>query len=237
MLEDLKERVLRANLDLVRFGLVSLTFGNVSGFDPERGLVAIKPSGLAYDGMEAEDIVLVDLDGKVVEGRLKPSSDTPTHLRLYRAFPGTGGVAHCHSEWATAFAQARREIPCLGTTHADHFHGPVPVTRLQTAAEVKKDYEGATGDVIVARFRGLDPRAVPGVLVAGHGPFTWGATPAEAVANSLALERVAKMAWLALRLNPGLKPLPDHLRCKHHERKHGPAAYYGQKPAKDRKSK
>jgi L-ribulose-5-phosphate 4-epimerase len=228
MLEELKEKVWQANLDLVRFGLVTLTFGNVSGFDPGQGLAAIKPSGISYNGMQAEDMVLVNLEGKVVEGRLRPSSDTATHLRLYRAFPGTGGVVHCHSEWATAFAQARREIPCLGTTHADHFNGPVPVTRFLRPAEVKTDYEGRTGDVIVERFARLDPRAIPGVLVAGHGPFTWGATPAEAVANSLALERTAKMAWLALGLNPKLQPIPGYLLRKHFERKHGPAAYYGQ---------
>jgi L-ribulose-5-phosphate 4-epimerase len=229
MLEELKEKVWRANLDLVRFGLVALTFGNVSGFDRGKGLAAIKPSGISYDGMEADDMVLVDLEGKVVEGRLRPSSDTPTHLRLYKAFPETGGIAHCHSEWATAFAQARREIPCLGTTHADYFDGPVPVTRLLRAAEVKTDYERRTGDVIVERFARLDPRAFPGVLVADHGPFTWGATPAEAVANNLALERIAKMAWLALGLNPRLKPIPGYLRRKHFERKHGPTAYYGQR--------
>ncbi len=228
MLEELKEKVWRANLDLVRLGLVALTFGNVSGFDRGKGLAAIKPSGISYDGMEAEDMVLVDLEGKVVEGRLRPSSDTPTHLRLYKAFPETGGIAHCHSEWATVFAQARREIPCLGTTHADYFDGPVPVTRLLRPAEVKTDYERRTGDVIVERFARLDPRAFPGVLVADHGPFTWGATPAEAVDNSLALERIAKMAWLALGLNPRLKPIPGYLRRKHFERKHGPTAYYGQ---------
>lgn len=236
MNDELKEKVWRANLDLVRLGLVALTFGNVSGFDRERGLVAIKPSGLTYDGMESEDMVVVDLDGRVIEGRLKPSSDTPTHLRLYRAFPEIGGIAHCHSEWATAFAQARREVPCLGTTHADHFNGPVPVTRPLRASEVAADYEGRTGEVIIERFARLNPSAVPGVLVAGHGPFTWGASPAEAVANSLVLEKVAKMAWLALRLNPKVEPIPGYLLRKHFERKHGPAAYYGQAtPAAPRK--
>jgi len=229
MLETLKEKVWRANLDLVRFGLVTLTFGNVSGLDRDKGLVAIKPSGLSYDDLKPEDMVLVDLEGRVAEGRLSPSTDTPSHLRLYRAFSTVGGVAHCHSDWATAFAQAGRDIPCLGTTHADHFGGPVPLTRLLTAAEVNEDYEGNTGAVIVERFARLDPRAVPAVLVAGHGPFTWGTGPAEAVANSLALEKTAKMAWLALRLNPKAKPIPTHLLRKHFERKHGPQAYYGQR--------
>ncbi len=228
MLEELKEKVWKANLDLVRFGLVSLTFGNVSGCDQEKGLVAIKPSGVSYEGLESEDMVVLDLEGRIVEGRLRPSSDTPTHLKLYRAFPRIAGIAHCHSEWATAFAQARREIPCLGTTHADHFHGPVPLTRMLRPAEVERDYEGGTGEVIIERFARLDPEAVPGVLVAAHGPFTWGASPAEAVANSLVLEKVAKTAWLALRLDPAVKPIPECLQRKHFERKHGPGAYYGQ---------
>jgi len=229
MLEDLREKVWRANLDLVRFGLVTLTFGNVSGFDRERGLLAIKPSGLSYEQLKPSDIVLVDLKGRVVEGTLRPSSDTPSHLKLYKAFKDIAGIAHCHSDWASAFAQARREIPCLGTTHADHFHGPVPLTRFLTAAEVKQDYEGNTGAVIVERFARLDPLAVPAALVAGHGPFAWGRTPAEAVANSLALEKSAKMAWLAMGLNPRVKPLPAYLVNKHYARKHGPNAYYGQK--------
>jgi len=235
MLEELKDRVWQANLDLVRFGLVTLTFGNVSGLDHERGLMVIKPSGLPYEAVKPSDLVVLDLEGKVVEGHLRPSSDTPTHIRLYRSFKYAAGIAHCHSEWATAFAQARREIPCLGTTHADHFHGPVPVTRMLTPAEVSQHYEKNTGEVIVERFDGLDPAAVPAVLVAGHGPFTWGRTPAEAVANSLVLEKAAKMAWLALQLNPGVKRLPASILNKHYERKHGPAAYYGQNPDKKKR--
>lgn len=235
MLEELKDRVWQANLDLVRFGLVTLTFGNVSGLDHERGLMVIKPSGLPYEVLKPSDFVVLDLEGKVVEGHLRPSSDAPTHIRLYRSFKKAAGIAHCHSEWATAFAQARREIPCLGTTHADHFHGPVPVTRMLTSAEVNRHYEKNTGELIVERFRGLDSAATPAVLVAGHGPFTWGKTPAEAVANSLVLEKAAKMAWLALQLNPGVKRLPACIMNKHFERKHGPAAYYGQNPDKKKK--
>lgn len=235
MLEELKNRVWQANLDLVRFGLVTLTFGNVSGLDHERGLMVIKPSGLTYEALKPSDFVVLDLEGKVVEGHLRPSSDSPTHIRLYRSFKSAAGIAHCHSEWATAFAQARREISCLGTTHADHFRGSVPVTRMLTPSEVNRNYERNTGELIVERFHGLDPAATPGVLVAGHGPFTWGKTPAEAAANSLVLEKAAKMAWLALQLNPGVKRLPACVMNKHFERKHGPAAYYGQDPDKKKK--
>jgi L-ribulose-5-phosphate 4-epimerase len=229
MLEDLKDRVWQANLDLVRHGLVILTFGNVSGIDRERGLVAIKPSGLSYDTLQAEDIVLVDLEGRVIEGRLRPSSDTPTHLALYRAFPEIGGVSHAHSVTATAFAQAAAEVPCLGTTHADHFNGPVPATRFLTEAEVAADYEGNTGAVIVERFAGLSPLETPAVLVAGHGPFTWGRTAGEAVQNALVLETVARMAFETRTLAPGAPPLPAHVLDKHFQRKHGSGAYYGQK--------
>ena len=229
MLEDLKEKVLQANLDLVRHGLVILTFGNVSGYDRASGLMAIKPSGMSYEGMAAEDIVLVDAEGKPVQSRLQPSSDTPTHLALYKAFPEIGGIAHAHSIEATAFAQARLEIPCLGTTHADHFNGPIPITRFLTAKEVEAGYELQTGRVIVERFAGLRPLEVPAVLVAGHGPFTWGRTPAEAVQHALILENVAAMARTTLALDPRTRPLPAHILRKHHLRKHGPQAYYGQK--------
>ena len=186
MLEYLKKEVWRANLDLVRYGLIILTFGNASGIDRKKGLVAIKPSGVSYDELKPSDIVLVGLDGKVAEGTLNPSSDTPTHLALYRMFPGVGGIVHAHSEYATMFAQAAKEIPCLGTTHADHFQGPVPVTRFLTKREVKADYEGNTGRVILERFADLDPLGTPAVLVAGHGPFAWGRTPSEAAQNALA---------------------------------------------------
>lgn len=229
MLERLKRRVCEANLALAGRGLVILTFGNASGIDRKRGVVAIKPSGVGYAALAPRDIVLVGLDGRVVEGRLRPSSDTPTHLALYRAFPEIGGVVHAHSPYATMFAQAGRDIPCLGTTHADHFNGPVPVARRLTKAEVESDYEGATGMVIVERFAGLDPRAVPAVLVSGHGPFVWGGSPEEAVENAQTLEFVARTALGTLRLAPGRGALPGYILRKHHQRKHGPRAYYGQR--------
>lgn len=232
MLSELKEAVFKANLDLVKSGLVILTFGNVSGIDRRRGIVAIKPSGVPYEGLKAEDIVLVDLEGQVVEGWLNPSSDTPTHVEIYKAFPQVGGVAHAHSECATMFAQARREVPCFGTTHADHFRGPVPLTRLLVEAEVVADYERNTGKAIVERFAGLDPLALPAVLVAGHGPFAWGRTPSEAVETALVLERVAKTAFGSLLLDPRLAPLDRHILEKHFLRKHGPDATYGQKKEK-----
>jgi L-ribulose-5-phosphate 4-epimerase len=228
MLDKLKKEVWQANLDLVRYGLVILTFGNASGIDRKKGLVVIKPSGVSYDGMKPSDMVVVGLDGKVVEGTLNPSSDTPTHLALYRAFPGAGGIVHVHSEYATMFAQAGKEIPCLGTTHADHFHGPVPVTRLLTKREVAADYEGNTGRVIVERFAGLDAIGTPAVLVAGHGPFAWGKTPGEAARNALVLERTAKTALGTLTLDPGTDRLPGYIVEKHYQRKHGPHATYGQ---------
>ena len=228
MLDKLKKEVWQANLDLVRYGLVILTFGNASGIDRKKGLVVIKPSGVSYDGMKPSDMVVIGLDGKVAEGTLNPSSDTPTHLALYRAFPGAGGIVHVHSEYATMFAQAAKEIPCLGTTHADHFHGSVPVTRLLTKREVAADYEGNTGRVIVERFAGLDAIGTPAVLVAGHGPFAWGKTPGEAARNALVLERTAKTALGTLTLDPGTDRLPGYIVEKHYQRKHGPHATYGQ---------
>ena len=228
-LTALKSDVFRRNLELVEHGLVVLTWGNVSGIDREAGLVAIKPSGVAYDRMTAEDIVVVDLEGHAVEGRLRPSSDLPTHLALYRAFPSVGGIVHTHSPKAVAWAQARRGIPAFGTTHADHFHGAVPCTRELTPAEVADDYELNTGRVIEERFHDLDAEAFPGVLVAGHGPFTWGPTPRKAVENAVALEQIAAMALDTLRLDPDAEPAPSYVLDKHYFRKHGPGAYYGQK--------
>ena len=229
MLEALKEQVLQANLLLPKHQLVTFTWGNVSGIDREAGLVAIKPSGVAYDRMTAEDIVVVDLEGKTVSGTLRPSSDLPTHLALYRAFPSVGGIVHTHSPKAVAWAQARRGIPAFGTTHADHFHGAVPCTRELTPAEVAEDYELNTGRVIEERFHDLDAEAFPGVLVAGHGPFTWGPTPRKAVENAVALEQIAAMALDTLRLDPSAEPAPSYVLDKHYYRKHGPGAYYGQK--------
>ena len=228
-LTALKNDVFRRNLELVEHGLVVLTWGNVSGIDREAGLVAIKPSGVPYAGMTAEDIVVVDLEGHAVEGRLRPSSDLPTHLALYRAFPSVGGIVHTHSPKAVAWAQARRGIPAFGTTHADHFHGAVPCTRELTPAEVADDYELNTGRVIEERFHDLDAEAFPGVLVAGHGPFTWGPTPRKAVENAVALEQIAAMALDTLRLDPDAEPAPSYVLDKHDFRKHGPGAYYGQK--------
>ena len=227
-LVELKEKVLKANQSLVEYGLVTLTWGNVSGIDRNTGLVAIKPSGVDYSSMKVEDIVVVDLDGKIVEGKLRPSSDLPTHLELYKAFKEIGGITHSHSENATSFAQACVEIPCFGTTHADHFNGPVPVTRFLTEVEVNEDYELNTGKVIIERFKKLDYSAIPGVLVAGHAPFTWGKNPEDSVKNNLVLERIAKMALNSLMLNPKLSKLPDYILNKHYKRKHGPDAYYGQ---------
>jgi L-ribulose-5-phosphate 4-epimerase len=229
MPSDLKEAVCKANLALVRAGLVTLTWGNVSGIDRRHGRVAIKPSGVPYEQLEPRHIVVVDLDGKVVEGELRPSSDTRTHLLLYRQFGEIGGIAHTHSRHASMFAQARREIPCLGTTHADYFHGPVPVTRVLTESEVAGDYEAATGRIIVERFAQLDPMAIPGVLVAGHGPFTWGRTAIESVDAAIALEAIAEMALGTWQLDPHLPELEAHLSEKHYRRRHGPSAYYGQR--------
>lgn len=231
MLEELKEKVLKANLDLVKHGLVIFTWGNVSGIDREKGMVVIKPSGVSYDDMKAEDMVVVDLQtGKVVEGDLRPSSDTPTHLAIYRAWPEAGGVVHTHSTYATAWAQAGIDLPNIGTTHADYFHNAVPCTADMTKAEVEGDYELETGNVIVNRFEeaGINPMHTPGVLVKNHGPFTWGKTPAEAVHNAVVLEQVAKMAFVAYQVNPHLTMNPLLVE-KHFNRKHGPNAYYGQK--------
>ncbi len=229
MLEELKERVLKANQYLVEYGLVTLTWGNVSGIDRKSELVVIKPSGVDYNLMKAADMVVVSLDGKIVEGKLRPSSDLPTHIELYKAFKEIGGITHSHSENATSFAQACAEIPCFGTTHADHFNGPVPVTRVLTEAEVNENYELNTGKVIIERFKELDYLGIPGVLVAGHAPFTWGKDPEDSVKNNLVLERVAKMALNSLMLNPQLSKLPEYILNKHYKRKHGPDAYYGQR--------
>ena len=229
MLEALKQAVLEANLELDRRGLVTYTWGNVSGIDRASGILAIKPSGVDYADLRAEDMVLVDLDGNVVEGKYRPSSDTPTHIELYKAFPKCGGVAHTHSPLATSWAQAGRSIPCYGTTHADYFHGPVPCARSLTRAEVEEAYEKNTGVVIAETFRDLDPVAVPGVLCRNHGPFTWGKDAAQAVYHAVVLEEVAKMARFTENLNDTAAPAPDYVIEKHYLRKHGPGAYYGQK--------
>ncbi|MDX9979096.1 MAG: L-ribulose-5-phosphate 4-epimerase AraD [Lentisphaeria bacterium] len=227
--ESLRQEVFLANLRLVEAGLVVGTWGNASGYDAESGLVAIKPSGLPYGDLRPEHLVVVDLDGAVVEGELRPSSDLPTHLELYRRFPGLGGVAHTHSTAATAFAQARRPLPCLGTTHADHFRGTVPVTRDLHPEETANEYELNTGRVIVATFANLEPLQIPAVLVAQHGPFTWGPSPRAASENSVVLEAVAQMALRTYALAADAQPAPDHLIDRHFLRKHGPGAYYGQR--------
>ena len=228
MLEELKKNVLEANLELVKYKLVSLTWGNVSGIDRDKNLVVIKPSGLDYDKMTLSDMVVVDLKGNIIEGERRPSSDTPTHIELYKAFKTIGGITHSHSEYATIFAQACKEIPCFGTTHADHFFGTVPVTRFLTEDEVKSGYELNTGKIIIERFKKLDPVAMPGVLLAGHAPFTWGKSPSDSVKNNLVLERIAKMALYSLLLNNQLESIPGFILQKHYMRKHGPNAYYGQ---------
>jgi L-ribulose-5-phosphate 4-epimerase len=227
MLEKLKADVCRANLDLVKHGLVVFTWGNVSGIDRKQGLVVIKPSGVSYDDMKPEDMVVLDLEGKIVEGRLRPSSDTPTHLELYRNFLNIGGIVHTHSEWATSWAQAGRPVPAFGTTHADYFYGEVPCTRELTEEEVKKAYELETGKVIVETFAGLDPDAVPSVLVKGHGPLSWGSSPGNAVHNAVVLEQVCKMAFRNIILGND-EPIRQYLLDKHYLRKHGKDAYYGQ---------
>ena len=227
MLESLKEEVFRANLDLVKQGLVIFTWGNVSAIDRDSELVVIKPSGISYDNMKAEDMVIVDLDGNVVEGKLKPSSDTPTHIVLYKAFRETGGIVHTHSTFATAWAQAGMDIPNIGTTHADYFHDAIPCTSDMTEAEVTGAYEQETGNVIVKRFERLNSTHTPGVLVKNHGPFAWGKDAYDAVHNAVVLEQVAKMAYIAYGVNSNLTM--NHLLIeKHFSRKHGPNAYYGQ---------
>lgn len=228
MLEALKQEVLEANLSLVTHGLVIFTWGNVSAIDRASGLVVIKPSGVSYDVMKASDMVVVDLDGKVVEGDLRPSSDTPTHVALYKAFPKIGGVVHTHSTYATAWAQAGRDIPNIGTTHADYFHDCIPCTDTMTKAQVEGDYELETGNVIVKLFKKYNYEHTPAVLVRNHGPFSWGVTAAKAVENSVVMEQVAKMAFISYSVNPNLT-MSDLLVEKHFNRKHGPGAYYGQK--------
>jgi L-ribulose-5-phosphate 4-epimerase len=228
-LKTLREEVLQANLELVRRGLVLFTFGNASGISRQDGLVAIKPSGVDYDTMKPEDLVVVDLDGKTVEGNLRPSSDLPTHLILYKSLPAIGGVAHTHSRSATSWAQAQRPIPCFGTTHADYFHGPVPVTKPLTSAEIRDDYEHNTGLAIVRCIGKKDPLHIPGVLVAGHAPFCWGKTPADAAHNAVLVEEIATMALYTLTANPKARPISKVLHEKHFLRKHGATAYYGQK--------
>jgi L-ribulose-5-phosphate 4-epimerase len=228
MLDQLRSQVLEANLEIVRRGLVLYTFGNASGIDRESGLVAIKPSGVPYETMRAEDMVITDLDGNIVEGSLRPSSDLATHLLLYREFPSIGGVVHTHSEYATAWAQAGREIPPFGTTHADYFYGPVPVTDELTDEEIGGDYVLNTGVAIVRRFENLDPAAVPGVLVRGHAPFAWGATPAGAAYNAVVLEAVARMAYFTTTLNAACAGVSQALLDRHYFRKHGAKATYGQ---------
>ncbi|SHI47942.1 MULTISPECIES: L-ribulose-5-phosphate 4-epimerase [Clostridium] len=228
MLEQLKEKVLKANLDLPGYGLVKFTWGNVSAIDRETGLVVIKPSGVEYDNMTAEDLVVVDLDGNIVEGKLRPSSDTPTHLVLYKKFKDIGGIVHTHSPWATIWAQATKSVPAFGTTHADHFYGTIPCTRALNEQEIKGQYEEETGNVIVETFKDIDPSQMPGVLVYSHGPFTWGKDADEAVHNAVILEEVCKMAYDTLNLNTHLASIDSNLLDKHFLRKHGANSYYGQ---------
>ena len=229
MLEELKELVCKANLELPKYGLVTFTWGNVSGVDREKGLMVIKPSGVEYDTMTPEDMVVVSLaTGEKVEGKWKPSSDTDTHVALYNAFPNIGGIVHTHSRWATSWAQAGRGIPAYGTTHGDYFHGEIPCTRKMTPEEIAGKYELETGNVIIETFRGKSPDDIPAVLVHSHGPFTWGANPHNAVHNAVVLEELAFMAFHTENLNPGIAPMQQQLLDKHYLRKHGKNAYYGQ---------
>ena len=229
MLEELKKQVCAANLLLPKYGLVTFTWGNVSGIDREKGLIVIKPSGVDYDGMTPEDMVVVDLDGKTVEGKWKPSSDTATHLALYRAFSNIGGVVHTHSRWATSFAQAGMPIPAMGTTQADYFYGDIPCTRPMTDAEIRGEYEKETGNVIVETFAGKDPDAIPAVLVCSHGPFAWGTDAMNEVHNAVVMEECAFMDYHALMLDPQHREMQQTLLDKHYLRKHGKNAYYGQR--------
>ncbi len=229
MLENLKVQVLQANLLLPEYNLVTFTWGNVSGIDREKGLVVIKPSGVSYDSMTADDMVVVDLDGNVVEGKWRPSSDTPTHLALYRAYPEMGGIVHTHSRWATTFAQAGMAIPAMGTTQGDYFYGDIPCTRPMTEKEIKGEYEKETGHVIIETFAGKNPMEIPAVVVYSHGPFTWGKDAMEAVHNAVVLEEVAFMDWHAMMINPNQGRMQQELLDKHYLRKHGANAYYGQK--------
>ena len=231
MLEKLKEEVYKANLELPKRGLVLFTWGNVSGIDREKGLIVIKPSGVEYENMKVEDMVVVDLEGKVVEGELNPSSDTPTHIELYKKFPNIGGVVHTHSTHATIWAQSGRDIKAYGTTHGDYFYGPIPCPRKMTPEEIGGEYEKDTGTVIIETFekRGIDPDSVPAVLVNSHGPFTWGKNPHDAVHNSVVLEELARMAMYTEQINKDIQPMQQELLDKHFLRKHGVNAYYGQK--------
>ncbi|MBD8071044.1 L-ribulose-5-phosphate 4-epimerase [Bacillus sp. PS06] len=228
MLEELKKAVFEANLELPKYKMVTFTWGNVSAIDRESGLVVIKPSGVEYEDMSLEDMVVIDLEGNRLEGELKPSSDTPTHLALYKAFPTIGGIVHTHSPWATSWAQAGRSIPALGTTHADYFYGEIPCTRKMTDEEIQGEYELETGNVIIEHFQGVNPLFMPGVLVNGHAPFTWGKDAHNAVHNAVVLEEVAKIASETMKLNPNVEPINQALLDKHFLRKHGANAYYGQ---------
>ncbi len=231
MLEELKEIVFNANMELPKKGLVTYTWGNVSGIDREKGLVVIKPSGVSYDNMKASDMVVVDMDGKVVEGEYRPSSDTATHIELYKRYTNLGGIVHTHSTFATSWAQSCNDIPALGTTHADYFYGDIPCTRKLTEDEIKSNYEVETGNVIIETIEKRQIKAieVPGIIVASHGPFTWGKNPDDAVHNAVVLEEVAKMAYYTVTLNPRIKETESYLQDKHYLRKHGANAYYGQK--------
>jgi len=233
LLVNLRTKVLEANLDLVQRGLVVSTFGNASGVSREEGLIVIKPSGVPYEGMKPEHMVITDMQGGVVEGALRPSSDLPTHAALYRAFPSIGGIAHTHSEYATAWAQARKPIPCFGTTHADYFHGAIPVTEIMAKEEIESDYEANTGAAIIRAFEKIDPMSIPAVIVANHGPFAWGADPRKAAENAWMLETAARLAYLTVSINPHAKCIDEALHDKHFLRKHCKNAYYGQKRSKE----